>query len=349
MGPENSIHMHRQALIMGCDVLEFDVRLTKDNRLVVHHDPNVDRTSNFKGEVASFTYEQLQLVDSAHQYTPKGPGKGPYLIQDFPFRGQGYHIPLFSTFMDAFEDNYKNIEIKDNVPLAAELVWQEIQRKHSNDFSKVIVASGHCDVLNHFRRVSGGMVATSACEKEGLAFFLMQNLGLGNFWFWLFPPVAVAYQAPVMSSGVWLNFKHFVDAAHALNQKLMYWVINDGQLAHELLDLGADGIVSDRADLIYQTFFERGITQTSLQDRLKGITVNSTDSFFIPESNPREIHTCLSLGCKVLPLLMNHIPEIIGCLVFLFVFIFIRAAPSSSLPPTSPQSIKNSTPKRKKD
>lgn len=299
------------------------MRLTKDLKLVVHHDPNVDRTTNFKGDIASFTYAQLQVIDSAYQYTPKGPGKGPYFEADFPFRNAGYYIPLFSTFMDAFEDSYKNIEIKDNLPLAAELVWQEIQRKHSNDFSKVIVASGHCDVLHHFRKVSGGLVATSACEKEGIAFFLTQKLGIGNFWFWLFPPVAVAYQAPVVSNGLWLNLQYFVDAAHSMDQKLMYWVINDGELAHQLLDLGADGIVSDRADLIYQSFYERKLVQTSLQDRLQGITVNSTTSFYIPESNPREVHSCLTFGCIAFAFFVVQFKVImavfLGCLVLAFV------------------------------
>jgi len=318
-----------------------DVRLTKDNQLIVHHDPNIDRTSSFKGDVAKFTFSELQLVDSAFQYTPKGPGRAPYVESDFPFRGKGYRLSLFSSFMDAFEDNYKNIEIKDNVPLAAELVWKELQRKHRNDFSKVIVASGHCDVLRHFRDISQGRVATSACEKEGLAFFVTQKLGIGKFWFWLFPPVAVAYQAPVISSGVWLNFKYFVDMAHSMNQKLMYWVINDAELAHQLLDVGADGIVSDRTDIIYSVLYEMKLVQKSLSERLEGITINSTDSFFIPESNPREVHTCLSLGCRVLPIIMNNFKIIIIVLVVLLLGTIVHSVfGTSSAPQTTPSTAK---------
>jgi glycerophosphoryl diester phosphodiesterase len=337
-------------VLLTISLLSVDVRLTKDNQLVIHHDSNVDRTSNFKGEIAHFTYEELQLIDSAYQYTPKGPGKSPYLNSDFPFRGKGYRIPLFSTFMDAFEDNYKNIEIKDNVPLAAELVWKEVQRKHSNDLSKVIVASGHCDVLRHFRDISGGRVATSACEKEGLAFFVTHKIGIGNFWFWLFPPVAVAYQAPVVSSGVWLNFKYFIDAAHSLNQKFMYWVINDANLAHELLDLGADGIVSDRTDIIYNVLHQRKLVQQSLNERLTGVAINSSSAFYIPESNPRETHTCLSLGCKILPLFMNHFTELFAGIIVILVLLFIRTNSRRSNVVSQPSSSRSSkSPKPKKD
>lgn len=347
MGPENSIHMHTQALAMGCDVLEFgtlfyfsmnfriysspsiltsysDVRLTRDGKLVVHHDPNLDRTTEFKGDINKYTYEQLKLIDSAHQYTPKGIGKAPYVATDFPFRGLGHRIPLFSDFMDAFEGNYLNIEIKDNEPLAADLVWKELRRKPNHDLSRIIVASGHCDVLRYFRQISNGTVATSACEKEGLAFFVTQKLGIGNFWFWLFPPTAVAYQAPVVSSGVWLNSEDFVKAAHRMNQKLMYWVINDAELAHSLLDLGADGIVSDRADIIYDVLHQRSLVPKSLKDRLLNITLNNPKSWYIPESNPREVHTCLSLGCKILPIFMNHFTELFISIIVLIVLGIIR-------------------------
>lgn len=305
-----------------------DVRLTRDGKLVVHHDPNLDRTSDIKGEIKQFSYEELQLIDSAHQYTPRGIGKAPYVVTDFPYRGLGYRIPLFSTFMDAFEGQNLNIEIKDNEPLAAELVWKELRRKPNADLSRIIVASGYCDVLRHFREISGGVVATSACEKEGLAFFVTQKLGIGNFWYWLFPPTAIAYQAPVMSSGVWLNSELFVDAAHAMNQKLMYWVINDAEMASSLLDLGADGIVSDRADIIYEVFHQRNLVKPSLKERLLNITLNNPKSFYIPESNPREIHNCLSLGCKILPIFMNHFNELFLIIVALLVLIIIR----SSLP-----------------
>lgn len=304
--------------------LPTDVRLTKDSQLVVHHDPHMDRTTDFKGDIIQYTYEELKLVDAAHQYTPKGVGKAPYVAKDFPYRGLGYRIPLFSEFMDAFNTQYLNIEIKDNIPLAAELVWKELSRKPETDLSRIIVASGHCDVLNHFRTISGGVVATSACEKEGLAFFVTHKLGIGKFWYWLFPPTAVAYQAPVVSSGVWLNSDLFVKAAHRMDQKLMYWVINDAELARELLGLGCDGIVSDRPDIIYSVFHERKLVPDSLEMRLVNTTLNTPNSFYIPESNPREVHTCLSLGCKILPVIMNHFTELFLGIVALLALIIIR-------------------------
>lgn len=330
-----------------------DVRLTRDGKLVVHHDPNLDRTTDLKGEIKQFTYEQLQLIDAAHQYTPKGIGKAPYVATDFPYRGLGYRIPLFSTFMDAFEGQYLNIEIKDNEPLAAELVWKELKRKPNEDLSRMIVASGHCDALRHFREISGGVVATSACEKEGLAFFVTQKLGIGNFWFWLFPPTAIAYQAPVMSSGVWLNSDIFIKAAHAMNQKLMYWVINDAELASSLLDLGADGIVSDRADIIYDVLHQRSLVKPSLKDRLLNFTLNSPKSFYIPESNPREIHTCLSLGCKILPVFMNYFTEIlVGIVILLLLVIRLNLPKRSSInapASTAPTANRTANKKKKKD
>ena len=65
--PENSLPAIASALALGCDIIEIDVRRTKDGRFVIIHDLTLDRTTTGKGNVADFTLaelRQLRLVDA---------------------------------------------------------------------------------------------------------------------------------------------------------------------------------------------------------------------------------------------------------------------------------------------
>lgn len=62
--PENTLRSIRKAIELGVDQVEIDVRLTKDCQLVVIHDATVDRTTNGRGYVKDFTFDELRLLDA---------------------------------------------------------------------------------------------------------------------------------------------------------------------------------------------------------------------------------------------------------------------------------------------
>ncbi len=59
LAPENTMESFDAAYNAGADMIEFDVRLTRDNRLVVIHDAKLKRTHGHKDAVARLTYKQL--------------------------------------------------------------------------------------------------------------------------------------------------------------------------------------------------------------------------------------------------------------------------------------------------
>lgn len=69
--PENTMAAFRKAVQAGADMIELDVRLTKDFHLVVHHDRNVRRTTNGKGNIWDLTLEQLRTLDAGSWFSPK--------------------------------------------------------------------------------------------------------------------------------------------------------------------------------------------------------------------------------------------------------------------------------------
>lgn len=78
LAPENTLAAFRSGLAHGADGLELDVHLSLDGRLVVIHDPTVDRTTNGSGTVADLSVAQLKALDAGARF--EGPSAGPQEI-----------------------------------------------------------------------------------------------------------------------------------------------------------------------------------------------------------------------------------------------------------------------------
>ncbi|MBI4459367.1 MAG: glycerophosphodiester phosphodiesterase [Acidobacteria bacterium] len=77
--PENTVLSIRKAIALGADMVELDVRGTRDGRCVLLHDERVDRTTNGRGAVAEMTLEEVRRLDA----------------------GQGERIPTLEEALDA--------------------------------------------------------------------------------------------------------------------------------------------------------------------------------------------------------------------------------------------------------
>ena len=88
--PENTMEAFRAAEALGVDQLELDVRVTKDNELVIIHDPTVDRTTNGTGMVCEKTLAELKTLDA-----------GGFKGENF----KGCRIPTFIEFMEFIKNH----------------------------------------------------------------------------------------------------------------------------------------------------------------------------------------------------------------------------------------------------
>lgn len=96
--PENTIPAFQAAINAGAQMIEFDVFLTKDNKMVVIHDATVDRTTNVKGKVSDFTLEEIKKLDA-----------GSWKSAEFA----GIQIPTFHEVLDIMPYNiWLNIHVK---------------------------------------------------------------------------------------------------------------------------------------------------------------------------------------------------------------------------------------------
>ena len=80
--PENTVPAFRKALELGADGIELDVRLTKDEKLVVFHDRCLDRTSNGKGPVNHYTQDEVRSLDAGSWFAPEFHGERPPTLDE---------------------------------------------------------------------------------------------------------------------------------------------------------------------------------------------------------------------------------------------------------------------------
>ena len=84
--PENSMIAFQKAAELGVDQIELDIRVTKDDVLVVFHDETVDRVSDGTGKVRDFTLEELQKLDIGIKRGPEFAGtRIPTLVEFLDF------------------------------------------------------------------------------------------------------------------------------------------------------------------------------------------------------------------------------------------------------------------------
>ena len=245
--PENTLYAFEQAVHLGVDVLETDLHSTRDSVLVVIHDRTVDRTTNGVGPVQSLTLAELKTLDAGYTWTRDGG-------RTFPFRGRGLTVPTLAEVFAAFPDTRVNIEVKQSRPSVLTALCRAIRDHGKTD--RVLVASASTGSLRAFRRICPE-IATSAGFTELLAFYALNRIYLGG----IYPTSARALQVPDRIRILQVVTPRFVQTAHRQNLQVHAWVFNRSEESsadvavtdkvedlQRLLDLGVDGIITDRPD-----------------------------------------------------------------------------------------------------
>ena len=232
--PENTLYAFRQSRKLGVDVLEMDVRSSKDGVLVVVHDEDLDRTTDGRGNVEELTLDQFENLDAGYGWSND---EG----QTFPFRGRGIRIPALDEVFRNFPEMRLNVEVKSSDAGAADALCQAI-RRHSKE-KTVMVASFHQEVVEAFRACCPEVV-TAATRREIVSFLGLELLFLGK----LYRPEAEVFQVPQESGGFDVVTPGFVKSARAHNMQVQVWTVNQVGEMENLLAQGVNGILTDYPD-----------------------------------------------------------------------------------------------------
>ena len=238
-GLENSLAAFRAAVELGYSHLETDLHTTSDGVLLLFHDLTLDRVTDGHGRIRDLTADEVRRVRIG--------GTEP--------------VPTFDELVAAFPNTRINLEVKDwhSVPS----VVAAIERHQVHD--RVLIASFSDRRRRAVLKQLSRRTASSAGRQANTLFLVLGPLLSVRA---LRSPVRAvlrralrdvdALQVPVRYRAIPVVTPGFVRRAHALGLYVHVWTINDPAEMHRLLDLGVDGIVSDRADLLKEVLQSRG-------------------------------------------------------------------------------------------
>jgi glycerophosphoryl diester phosphodiesterase len=231
-GLENSLPAFRRACAEGYRYLETDVHATADGVVVVHHDPDLDRTTDGSGPIAAQTWAQVKNV--------KVGGRAP--------------LSRLEDVLEELPDARFNIDVKAN--WAVEPFVRVLERTGAHD--RVAAASFSDARLARLRKLAGPGLATAVGPRSALVMW-----GCGRFP--LLPlrrlVLGAMAQVPVRQGALRVVDEAFVSVAGRCGIEVHTWTIDDPDEMRTLLDLGVHGIVTDRPDLLREVLIERGVWQ----------------------------------------------------------------------------------------
>jgi glycerophosphoryl diester phosphodiesterase len=231
VGLENTMTAFANAVGLGYTHLETDVQVTRDGRLVAFHDARLDRVTDARGRVRDLPWSEVAQAEV----------------------GDGGRVPLLTDLLDTWPDVSLNIDLKG--PGTAEPLWRLVDRRGLHDH--VCVGSFSQRRISEFRRLSRGTVTTAA-GPLGTA-----TARFGPAWVAALPATpADVFQVPptlpVRGRGLTVVTRRLVETAHRAGKQLHVWTVDDAAEMHRLLDLGVDGLVSDRIDVLKAVLLDRG-------------------------------------------------------------------------------------------
>ncbi|MBN2623000.1 MAG: glycerophosphodiester phosphodiesterase [Acidimicrobiales bacterium] len=226
-GPgENTLAAFEAAVAQGYRYLETDAHATRDGVLVAFHDDRLDRLTDRAGAIGDLPYAEVKAAR----------------VRDKD------EIPLLEDLLTAWPDVRINIDPKHDAAVAplVELI------RRTGTIDRVCIGAFSDRRLSRIRQALGPRLCTSMGPRQvGRLVAAARSLPAGSF-------SAACVQVPVRRGPVPLVTERFLAAAHARGLPVHVWTIDDADEMTRLLDLGVDGIMTDRTDVLRAVLEERG-------------------------------------------------------------------------------------------
>ena len=259
-GHENTMAAFRAAADLGFVWLETDVHTTRDGVVVAFHDPSLERVTGETGNVNDLAWEQLRALRV----------------------GGDHGIPTLTQLLRELPDARLNIDVKDEASVAA--LPRVIADEDAADRVRVTSFSDsrRRRTLAEITRRTGRRVRTSAGILGTAGFLAVSAVApltdrvSRRFTTALWRAHRAAwFRVVVPFDTLQLPEKHvlrlplgrritvrvvsarFLELAHREGLSVQVWTVNDPADMHRLLDLGVDGLITDRADLLKDVLVAR--------------------------------------------------------------------------------------------
>lgn len=249
--PHSTPYAYARSVAAGVDVLDVDLRLSADGVLVVHHDRDVDRTTDATGDVAEMTYDELHALDNAYWFTEQCSACTDQPRDAYVFRGvrtgevdppegfgaDDFAITSFEQLLETYPNHVFNIEIKGSYPddVAAADELARVLTEHDR-LDAAIVTAFDDQLAEAFHELVPSVAITPGLAA--MTEYVLADVKL--------PEGRTIVQIPPEYEGIEVLTPELVERAHADGLVLWIWP-NDREWENEdgytrLLDLGVDGL-----------------------------------------------------------------------------------------------------------
>lgn len=214
---ENTLAAFSRVASLGYRHIETDVQATRDGVAVLFHDESLERLTDAQGAVSDYSWAELSRLRT----------KG------------GQAIPRLEEVLNAFPDQLFNIDPK------SDLVVEPLARAITacNAVTRVCVASFDEARVRRLRRLLGEDLCWAPGHK-GIARLWLSAQGLK------LPTAFPTIQVPARYKGIPLVTPGLVRTARTRGIQVHVWTVNEEDEMEHLLDLGVDGIMTDRPSLL---------------------------------------------------------------------------------------------------
>lgn len=228
-GDENTLDAFARAVDLGYRYVETDTRVTVDGVAVVFHDADLTRMTGSPHRVDRLRYADLATLRVAGEAA----------------------VPRLADVLAAWPDVRFNIDVKDD---AAVLPTVAAVRAAAAG-GRVLLAAFSDARLGRLRALAGPQVPTSLARGEAVRLKASALAGRPVRW----PPGVVAAQLPVRAGPLRVVDARLVRHCHRLGLQVHAWTVDDAATIEHLLDLGVDGIMTDRLDVLREVYLRRGL------------------------------------------------------------------------------------------
>ncbi len=226
--PENTMPAFAHAVSLGYRYLETDVHTTSDGVLVAFHDDRLDRVTDGRGRIADLSWSEVQRA--------RVDGREP--------------IPLLEDLLGAWPEVRVNIDPKHDA--AVEPLVDVLRRTGAVD--RVCIGAFSDRRLDRVRALVGPTLCTSMGPRQVALLSALARRGAGRGGR-LAAPCA---QVPPRAGKVAVVTPRFLEAAHRRGVQVHVWTVDDPVEMARLLDLGVDGLMTDRPQVLKDVLQARG-------------------------------------------------------------------------------------------
>lgn len=243
LAPENTLAAFGMSTALGLRYIESDIRMTADGELVCFHDEMLDRCTTGTGRIAAHTSAELRAGVRVGGSEP---------------------IPTLREALEAFPDACFTVDLKDRAAIAP--MARLLQRR---DYAERVCVAGAWDGWLQLLASQAPHVRTALGWRSLVALISASKAGVH-------PPASVVTgrfaHVPIRLGRLPIHSPSLIRRARRLGVRVVVWTVDEPTTMHALLDMGVDGIITDRPDVLRAVMISRGLwtPMTGQEPRLDG-------------------------------------------------------------------------------